>query len=151
MPVVALRTNSFTIHCRRCSIKRFLVEQQLSLKPLLRALTMVDGTSYPVDKTPELAVRQIFGRQKPCLVLAEASLLTIERIAMLGTRSLRRKPLSRLSLLTTTSSVPHRLFRSPRLKNGGSDLEGGLFAPRARVYSPLENGRKPHKDPGDSW
>ena len=48
---------------------------------------MVDKTSY-TGAVPDLAVRQIFGRQKLpenlCLLMAESSLLSIERIAMLG-------------------------------------------------------------------
>ena len=50
---------------------------------------MVDRTTYPdVDKVPDLAVRQIFGRQKlptaQCLVMAENGMLSVERFSMLG-------------------------------------------------------------------
>ena len=49
---------------------------------------MVDRTNYPADKTPKLAVRQIFGRQKLpenlCLLMPDSGMLAIERIAMLG-------------------------------------------------------------------
>ncbi|CAE7540860.1 unnamed protein product, partial [Symbiodinium pilosum] len=48
---------------------------------------MVDKTSY-TGAVPDLAVRQIFDRQKLlenlCLLMADSSLLSIERIAMLG-------------------------------------------------------------------
>ena len=50
---------------------------------------MVDRTKY-VDKasTPDLALRQIFGRQKvpptTCLMFAEAGLLSIDTVATLG-------------------------------------------------------------------
>ena len=48
---------------------------------------MVDKTSY-TGAVPDLAVRQIFGRQKLpenlCLLMADSSLLSIERVAMLG-------------------------------------------------------------------
>ena len=54
---------------------------------LLGTLEMVDKTSY-TGAVPDLAVRQIFGRQKLpenlCLLMADSSLLSIERIAMLG-------------------------------------------------------------------
>ena len=47
---------------------------------------MVDRTNYPAHRTPELAVRQIFGRQKLpenlCLLMADSGMLEIERIAM---------------------------------------------------------------------
>ena len=50
---------------------------------------MVDRTIYSdKDHTPEQAVRNIFGRQraptKLCLLFAEFSLLTFDRIAQLG-------------------------------------------------------------------
>ena len=50
---------------------------------------MVDHTIYfDDDHTPELAVRQIFGRQrspaKLCLLFAGLGLLTLDRIAHLG-------------------------------------------------------------------
>ena len=50
---------------------------------------MVDRTVYPdKDKVPELALRQIFGRQKLpeslCLLMADKGMLLVERMAMLG-------------------------------------------------------------------
>ena len=50
---------------------------------------MVDRTVYPdKDKVPELALRQIFGRQKLpeslCLLMADKGMLLAERMAMLG-------------------------------------------------------------------
>ena len=49
---------------------------------------MVDRTKYPVDKVPDLALRQVFGRQKLpealCLLMAETGLTTMETFAMLG-------------------------------------------------------------------
>ena len=49
---------------------------------------MVDRTNYPADKTPELACRQIFGRQRLsenlCLLMADSRMLAIDGIAMLG-------------------------------------------------------------------
>ena len=50
---------------------------------------MVDRTSYPdADKVPELAVRQIFGRQrlpsKLCLLMVDKGVLSVGRLAMLG-------------------------------------------------------------------
>eukprot|EP00439_Symbiodinium_sp_Y106_P051106 s3342_g6.t2 len=50
---------------------------------------MVDRTVYPdKDKVPELALRQIFGRQKLpeslCLLMADKGMLLVERVAMLG-------------------------------------------------------------------
>ena len=48
----------------------------------------MDRTKYPEDQVPELAVCQIFGRQKLesdlCLLLAASGLTSIERLAMLG-------------------------------------------------------------------
>ena len=53
----------------------------------LGTLEMVDKTSY-TGAVPDLAVRQIFGKQKLPenlrLLMADSSLLSIERIAMLG-------------------------------------------------------------------
>ena len=54
-----------------------------------RIVVMVDRTVYPdKDKVPELALRQIFGRQKLpedlCLLLADKGMLSVERVAMLG-------------------------------------------------------------------
>ena len=52
-----------------------------------RAL-MVDRTTYDPDRTPELALRQIFGRQRLSTdlrrVVADRKLLTVEAFAMLG-------------------------------------------------------------------
>ena len=49
---------------------------------------MVDRTKYPADKVPDLALRQVFGRQKVseplCLLMADAGLTTLETFAMLG-------------------------------------------------------------------
>ena len=49
---------------------------------------MVVRAKYPADRTPELAVRQIFGRQRLPenlrLLMADSGMLAIERIAMLG-------------------------------------------------------------------
>ena len=49
---------------------------------------MVDRTVYTADKTPELPLRQVFGRQRLegalCKTVADAGLLTVERFAMLG-------------------------------------------------------------------
>lgn len=49
---------------------------------------MVDRTKYPVDKVPDLALRQVFGRQKLseplCLLMSETGLTTLETFAMLG-------------------------------------------------------------------
>ena len=49
---------------------------------------MVDRTQYADDKTPELPLRQIFGRQRVtgalCKTAADAGLLTVETFAMLG-------------------------------------------------------------------
>lgn len=49
---------------------------------------MVDRTKYPDDKIPDLALRQVFGRQRLsedlCLVMAECKLLNVETFAMLG-------------------------------------------------------------------
>ncbi|CAE7390539.1 unnamed protein product [Symbiodinium necroappetens] len=54
-----------------------------------RIVVMVDRTVYPdKDKVPELALRQIFGRQKLledlCFLLADKGMLSVERVAMLG-------------------------------------------------------------------
>ncbi|CAE7749104.1 unnamed protein product, partial [Symbiodinium necroappetens] len=61
---------------------------QSLLKPPAPAI-MVDRTVYPdKDKVPELALRQIFGRQKLpeplCLLMADKGMLLVERMAMLG-------------------------------------------------------------------
>ena len=49
---------------------------------------MVDRTTYDAAKLPELALRQIFGRQRLppglCRLVADKSLLTVEAFAMLG-------------------------------------------------------------------
>ena len=49
---------------------------------------MVDRTKYPHDKVPDLALRQVFGRQKLseplCLLMSETGLTTLETFAMLG-------------------------------------------------------------------
>ena len=49
---------------------------------------MVDRTKYPDDKIPDLALRQVFGRQRLsealCLVMADCRLLNVETFAMLG-------------------------------------------------------------------
>ena len=49
---------------------------------------MVDRTVYAEDFTPDLALRQVLGRQRVpqalCKVVADAGLLTVDRFAMLG-------------------------------------------------------------------
>ncbi|CAE7302354.1 unnamed protein product, partial [Symbiodinium sp. CCMP2456] len=55
----------------------------------IAVIKMVDRTVYPnKDKVPELALRQIFGRQKLpealCLLMADKGMLLVERMAMLG-------------------------------------------------------------------
>ena len=49
---------------------------------------MVDRTTYADDKVPDLALRQIFGRQRLdpalCKLMADSKLLTVEMFAMLG-------------------------------------------------------------------
>ena len=49
---------------------------------------MVDRTKYPDDKVPDLALRQVFGRQRLpedlCLLMANCKLLNVESFAMLG-------------------------------------------------------------------
>jgi hypothetical protein len=49
---------------------------------------MVDRTTYPDDQVPELALRQVFGRQRLpenlCLLAAEVGLRTMDTFAMLG-------------------------------------------------------------------
>ena len=49
---------------------------------------MVDRTVYDADKVPDLALRQVFGRQrvpeKLCKLMATCGLLTVETFAMLG-------------------------------------------------------------------
>jgi len=49
---------------------------------------MVDRTIYPDGKAPDLALRQVFGRQRlpepMCLLMAEIGLSTVETFAMLG-------------------------------------------------------------------
>ena len=49
---------------------------------------MVDRTAYAPEKTPELPLRQVFGRQRVsaglCKTAADAGLLTVETFAMLG-------------------------------------------------------------------
>ena len=48
----------------------------------------MDRTKYPTDKVPDLALRQVFGRQKLseplCLLMSETGLTTLETFAMLG-------------------------------------------------------------------
>ena len=50
--------------------------------------SMVDRTTYPDDQVPELALRQVFGRQRLpenlCLLAAEVGLRTMDTFAMLG-------------------------------------------------------------------
>ena len=59
---------------------------QSSVQRAVRA--MVDKTVCPNGKSPDLAMRQILGRQKVpedlCLLMAEVSMLSVERLAMLG-------------------------------------------------------------------
>ena len=49
---------------------------------------MVDRTIYPDGRAPDLALRQVFGRQRLsndlCLLMAEIGLSTVETFAMLG-------------------------------------------------------------------
>lgn len=49
---------------------------------------MVDRTVYDPDKTPDLPLRQVFGRQRVsqdlCKLAATSGLLTVETFAMLG-------------------------------------------------------------------
>ena len=49
---------------------------------------MVDRTKYPDDQVPDLALRQVFGRQRLseglCLLMASSGLLNVETFAMLG-------------------------------------------------------------------
>lgn len=49
---------------------------------------MVDRTVYAEDKTPDLLLRQVFGRQRVsqdlCKLAANSGLLTVETFAMLG-------------------------------------------------------------------
>ncbi|CAL1129875.1 unnamed protein product, partial [Cladocopium goreaui] len=53
-----------------------------------QSITMVDRTNYDIDKTPELPLRQILGRQRVptelCKLAADSGLLTVETFAMLG-------------------------------------------------------------------
>ena len=49
---------------------------------------MVDRTTYDPAKVPDLALRQIFGRQRLdpalCKLMADSKLLTVDMFAMLG-------------------------------------------------------------------
>ena len=49
---------------------------------------MVDRTTYPDDKVPDLILRQVFGRQRLpmalCKLMAETGLVTVEQFSMLG-------------------------------------------------------------------
>ena len=55
---------------------------------LVLVAIMVDRTTYPDDQVPELALRQVFGRQRLpenlCLLAAEVGLRTMDTFAMLG-------------------------------------------------------------------
>ena len=48
----------------------------------------MDRTKYPADQVPDLALRQVFGRQRLpenlCLLIAGCGLLNVETVAMLG-------------------------------------------------------------------
>ena len=56
-----------------------------------QSVTMVDRTNYDIDKTPELPLRQILGRQRVptelCKLAADSGVLTVETFAMLGDTS----------------------------------------------------------------
>ena len=49
---------------------------------------MVDRTTYDDARVPDLALRQVFGRQRLdtglCKLMADSGLLTVEMFAMLG-------------------------------------------------------------------
>ena len=61
---------------------------QLFKVKLSAAIAMVDRTEYNDTHVPDLAVRQVFGRQRVkselCKLAADAGLLTVETFAMLG-------------------------------------------------------------------
>ena len=115
---------------------------------------MVDRTVYPdKDKVPELALRQIFGRQKLqeslCLLMADKGMLLVERMAMLGdsiasvkatlkaivgddTKFGADAPAQELSLTLLTAvnlevciRSPGAYLRSPREDGGGSVEDSG--------------------------
>ena len=71
-------------HCFSVSII-FSSEHSVHLQ---HPATMVDRTVYAADKTPDLPLRQVFGRQRVnedlCKLAANSGLLTVETFAMLG-------------------------------------------------------------------
>ena len=118
---------------------------------LLGTLEMVDKTSY-TGAVPDLAVRQIFGRQKLpenlCLLMADSSLLSIERIAMLGDTISQAK--------TTLKAIVNDDAKFGA-DNAARELSLTLLAAVESIGSPSgpygrsasQNGRRPEQDPGN--
>ena len=99
--------------------------------------TMVDRTVYTADKTPELPLRQVFGRQclegALCKTVADAGLLTVERFAMLGdTIAAAKTTLKALIPDPTDLGVMLQLknWLSPRLQQCGRPTMQDHFAAR---------------------
>lgn len=68
-----------------CSTRNFML---VSLKSGSFSAAMVDRTTYDAARTPDLPLRQVFGRQRLspdlCKLVADRRLLTVETFAMLG-------------------------------------------------------------------
>ena len=85
---------------------------------------MVDRTRY-LDKltTPDLALRQIFGRQKvpssTCLLFASAGLLTVDTVATMGDSHASVR-----SSFTILAGGEEQLGSDPRARENGSRPSG---------------------------
>ena len=119
---------------------------------------MVDRTVYPdKDKVPELALRQIFGRQKLpeslCLLMADKGMLLVERMAMLGDSIASVK--ATLKAIVGDDTKFGADARALPGTGALTDLAHGrlevcIRSPGAYLRSPREDGRGSVEDSGNS-
>ena len=116
---------------------------------------MVDRTVYPdKDKVPELALRQIFGRQKLpeslCLLMADKGMLLVERMAMLGDSIASVKATLKAIVGDDTKFGADAPAQELSLTLLTSRLEVCLRSPGAYLRSPSEDGRGSVEDSRNS-
>jgi len=114
---------------------------------------MVDRTVYDADKTPDLPLHQVFGRQRVnqdlCKLAADSGLLTVETFVMLGDDIASVKA-------TLKNLVPdHARFGTDAPAQDshltGCGVEDLQHHAGSLCFSPGEDGGRSIEGPRDTW
>ena len=110
---------------------------------------MVDRTKYPADQVPDLALRQVFGRQRLpenlCLLLAGCGLLNVETVAMLGESITSVKTTLKTIVADEDKLGGYRSCSGNLLDISGSSVEDVLNSSRAFRRSACQDGGRSDK------